>query len=143
MSELNIENNPEDFVRIYRIVDNTNGNVYIGSTKQSICNRVSRHRNYMKNEGEYCSSCEVLKNNNYFYEQIDSCHKDNKKELERYYINFTPNCINNRKLNFDKKEWANEKILCDCGCEVNRSSLSRHKKTKKHKIGSHCFYDNL
>ena len=122
----------DDYVRIYRIVDNTNGNVYIGSTKQSVSNRVSRHRNYMKNEKEYCSSCEVLKNNDYFYEQIDTCHKDNRKELERQYINFTPNCINKRRLNFDKDEWNRKKVFCECGCEVNRGGLGRHKKTARH-----------
>lgn len=133
MSELNIENNPFDFVRIYRIVDNTNGNVYIGSTKQGVSNRVARHRSYLKNEGEYCSSCEVIKNNDYFYEQIDTCHKEERKELERYYINYTPNCINKKKLNFCKQEWANSKITCECGATVNRGGLSRHKETKKHK----------
>ena len=132
MSELNIEDNPNDFVKIYRIVDNTNGNVYIGSTKQQVSNRVARHRNYMKNKGEYCSSCKVLKNNDYFYEQIDTCHKENRKQIERHYINFTPNCINSRRLNFDKKEYNSQKILCDCGVMVNRSSLRRHKQSKKH-----------
>jgi len=84
-------------IRIYKIVDRTTGNVYIGSTKQSISNRVSRHRNYMKNDKEYCSSCEVMKNGDYFYEEIDLCHPDNRKQVEREYINFTPNCINKRR----------------------------------------------
>ena len=119
-------------IKIYKIVDNTNGNCYIGSTKQSVSNRVARHRNYMKNDKEYCSSCEVMKNGNYFYEQIDSCSQENRKETERKYINFTPNCINKRRLNFDKKEWAKTKVICECGCEVNRGGLGRHKKTARH-----------
>ena len=26
----------------------------------------------------------------------------------------------------------NEKITCDCGCEVRKNGLKRHKKTPKH-----------
>jgi len=126
-----INNYVNDFVKIYKITDLTTGNCYIGSTKQRICERVGRHRQYMRT-GEYCSSCKVLENNNYIYEQIAGCHTNNRKETERYYINNTPNCINDRKLNFDKKEWAKQKITCPCGCEVSRGYLSRHKKTNIH-----------
>jgi hypothetical protein len=126
--------NPDNIVRIYKIVDNTNGNVYIGSTKQSICNRVARHRNYMNNEGEYCSSSIVLKNKDYHYGQIDYCHKDERKELEQFYINSTENCINYKKLNFNKSEWAKQKVKCECGCEINRNSWNKHRNTLKHQI---------
>jgi len=136
--------NPNDYVKIYRIVDNTNGNVYIGSTKQLISNRVARHRNYMKNEGEYCSSCEVLKNNDYFYEEIDICHKDKRKEVERKYINFTPNCINKRRLNFDKNEYNKCKVQCECGSIHARVGKQRHLRSKKHlKYLWETMYDNL
>jgi hypothetical protein len=30
------------------------------------------------------------------------------------------------------KEYFKEKITCKCGCEVNKNSLKRHKRTKKH-----------
>ena len=30
------------------------------------------------------------------------------------------------------KEKINEKIKCDCGCEVLKRALKRHEKTKKH-----------
>jgi hypothetical protein len=126
-----INNYVNDFVKIYKITDLSTGNCYIGSTKQKIADRVARHRQYMRT-GEYCSSCKVLENDNYIYEQIAGCHKDNRKETERYYINNTPNCINDRRLNFNKKDWSSEKIKCECGCEVSRGYLSRHKKTKIH-----------
>ena len=126
-----IENYMTGFVKIYKITDLTTGNCYIGSTKQKVSDRVARHRQYMRT-GEYCSSCKVLENDNYIYEQIAGCHKNNRKETERYYINNTPNCINDRRLNFNKKEWASEKIKCECGCEVSRGYLSRHKKTMIH-----------
>jgi len=121
----------DDFVKIYKIKDLTTGNCYIGSTKQNISERISRHKNYLKT-GEYCSSCIVLNNDNWEYEHVATCHKNNRKETERYYINNTPNCINERKLNFNKKEWSSQKVTCDCGCEVSRGYLNKHKKTRIH-----------
>ena len=33
---------------------------------------------------------------------------------------------------FNKKEYDNEKIVCDCGCVSYRKNLSTHKKSKLH-----------
>lgn len=121
-------------IKIYKIWDLNTQECYIGSTKQKyIADRIARHRNYMKNQGEYCSSSKILKNNNYDWICIEECSADNRKERERYHINNTPLCVNERKLNFCKKEWENRKVVCEtCGACVRRSSLLRHLKTKKH-----------
>ena len=87
--------------KIYKIVDNTNGNVYVGSTKNLI-NRIGTHKYYYKRRLEYkykCSSQLILINENWYYEIIEECDLNNRKERERYYINNTPNCINHFKLN--------------------------------------------
>ena len=31
-----------------------------------------------------------------------------------------------------RKIWGNQIIVCDCGCEIKKSELSRHKKSQKH-----------
>ena len=31
-----------------------------------------------------------------------------------------------------RKIWGNQKIICDCGCEIKKSESSRHKKSQKH-----------
>ena len=120
-------------IKIYEIRDLTNDNVYIGSTAQPhLSNRIARHRSYMKNQLQYCSSSIVLKNNNYFYKCIEVCDVSVRKEREKYYINNTPNCINLKKLNFNKKEWEKEKIECTCGAIICRAGLCRHLRTNKH-----------
>ena len=120
-------------IKIYKIWDLETQECYIGSTKQKyIADRIARHRNYMKNEREYCSSSKVLKNNNYSYICIEECDQENRKERERYHINNTPLCVNERKLNFTKKGWEQKIITCECGSMVRRSSFNRHCKSKKH-----------
>lgn len=130
-------------ISIYKIWDLGTQECYIGSTKQKyICDRVARHRNYMKNDGEYCSSSKVLKNNNYDYICIEECSQDNRKERERYHINNTPLCVNDRKLNFNKKAWEQQMITCKCGSTFRRSSLLRHCQSKKHIVFTTTNLDN-
>ena len=92
--------------KIYKIKCNITGNVYIGSTKsRKLCNRISTHKfDCIHDNGRYCSSSIVMKNNDYFYEIIEECDLSIRYERERYYINNTENCINQRKLNGLDKE---------------------------------------
>jgi hypothetical protein len=39
---------------------------------------------------------------------------------------------NRDKINERIKEWSKIEVLCDCGVNVKKGSLSKHKKTKKH-----------
>lgn len=50
----------------------------------------------------------------------------NKEKVASYKKTYNAN--NKQSI----KEHNLEKIKCECGCEVSRISLSRHKKTKKH-----------
>ena len=58
------------------------------------------------------------------------CEENKEKVLEyknKYYES------NNKKLNENRKE----KIICECGCIINKSSKARHLKSKKHDIQIH------
>ena len=196
---------------IYKIYDNTNGNVYYGSTKELVSKRIAKHKakyNCYLNKNintSYCKSYEIIKNNDYSYCVVEEVEYENKWELlnkERYYIE-NNECVNKhipnrtykeyiednkeiinekRKIyqqnnkeiiaekqkiyqqnnkeiisekkkiyreqnkekvkEYDKKykednkeilyQKAKEKIICECGCQVNKNGLSRHKKTKNH-----------
>lgn len=84
-------------LKIYRIVDNTNGNVYIGKTKQKyLCDRLSSHK-YDKT----CMSREIIKNGDYKIELIEETHDETR---ERYWIENTE-CINKQIPGRTKKEW--------------------------------------
>jgi len=94
--------------KIYRIVDNTNGNVYIGSTTMKLKHRIGCHISNNKNPKSYtCSSDIIIKNNDYFYEIIEECDLSIRYEREKYYINHTENCINKIKMN--GPDWERKK----------------------------------
>jgi hypothetical protein len=49
------------------------------------------------------------------------------------YINNKEKINEKHRLHYlDNKEKLSQKIVCDCGCEVSKYCLVRHKKTKKH-----------
>jgi len=88
--------------KIYKIVDNTNNNVYIGlTTKTYLSSRIAIHR-YGFKKNSSCSSKIILKNNDWYSELIE---ETDDKEREKYWIQNTPNCINKMKYDFDQKEY--------------------------------------
>lgn len=56
-------------------------------------------------------------------QQYRDTHREQKRETDRQYRENNKETINAKKL---------ELILCECGCYSVRSSIARHKKTKKH-----------
>jgi len=88
--------------KIYKLIDNTNNNVYIGSTCNSLKDRLKGHRDkYNENRKKDCkakgnSSYDIIKNNNYKIELLEYFPCKSKQKLlnkEREYIQNT-NCIN-------------------------------------------------
>tara|TARA_R110002012_G_scaffold287686_1_gene480140 strand:- start:310 stop:795 length:486 start_codon:yes stop_codon:yes gene_type:complete len=72
-------------LKIYKIIDNTNGNIYIGKTKQTLNTRLSKHKC-----DKTCSSREIIKNGDYKIELIEETDDDSR---ERYWI-LNTECIN-------------------------------------------------
>lgn len=86
--------------KIYKLVDNTNGNIYIGSTIKMLCQRLCNHKydykKYLIGKYHFVTSFDIIKNGNFKIELIEEYPCNNKKELEtreRYYIE-SINCIN-------------------------------------------------
>jgi len=78
--------------KIYKLIDNTNGNVYIGSTVQTLSKRKSQH----KEEKNKCMSKFIIANGDYDIMLIENYPCKSKKQLlsrERYYIE-NNECIN-------------------------------------------------
>ena len=156
--------------KIYKIVDNTNNNIYIGHTTEKYLSKRLQHHLYQykywkEGKKKYTSSFKIFENNDYRIELLENCNCKDVYELknrERYYIE-NNDCINHNVPNRTHKEYQqqvykkqksindkayrerqgeillekkrqfdNEKITCECGCEVNRGNLLRHKKSKKH-----------
>jgi post-segregation antitoxin (ccd killing protein) len=106
---------------IYKIYDNTNGNVYYGSTKEKVSSRIAKHRydhkKYLEGKNHYVRSFDILKNNDYSYSVIEEIDYENKWELhnkERFYIE-NNDCINKYIPNRTQKEWRedNKEIIAE------------------------------
>jgi len=141
--------------KIYKIVDNTNNNIYIGHTTEKYLSKRLQHHLYQYKywkEGKktYTSSFKIFENNDYRIELLENCNCKDVYELknrERYYIE-NNDCVNLSVPNRTKLEWKNQvykeqqsinekayklkKVICECGCVVNQGGLLSHKKTKKH-----------
>jgi len=58
-----------------------------------------------------------------YNKKYSEANKEQKKAYDKEY----------KEVNKDKiKEHSNQKIVCECGCDITRSVLTRHKKTQKH-----------
>ena len=126
--------------KIYKLIDNTNGNIYIGSTIRDLNKRLNEHRRPCRN-----ISREIIKNGDYKIELIKNYPCNNKFELEEEEAKYIREnkCINITIPHRTKKEWTettkeklklnrSEKITCECGSIIGKYDLSRHKKSKKH-----------
>jgi hypothetical protein len=96
-----MEENKYSRGKIYKIVDNTNGNIYVGSTTEpTLARRLAKHRagykRYLEGKNNYLTSFEILKNNNYIVVLVENCPCKTKDELykkERHYIEIL-DCVN-------------------------------------------------
>ena len=126
--------------KIYKIVDNTNGNVYIGSTcKKTLAERLSGHKaryNAWKlrpHNNSPMTSFKILENMNYDIMLIENYPCKSKDELfarEAYHINTIP-CINKE---IPKASKMREKYDCPvCGAiQIDVQRKTQHEKSKFH-----------
>jgi hypothetical protein len=96
---------------IYKIVCNETGEVYYGSTRRSLNNRMTEHKCNCKRwkEGKYCytTSFKLIERGNYSYSLIETVECEDKKQLEereRYYIENNV-CINRNVPTRTQKEY--------------------------------------
>jgi hypothetical protein len=119
--------------KIYKLIDNTNGNIYIGSTCNSLKKRLKIHLNhyyeYKKKDGKCLTTVayHIIKNNDYKMELLENFPCKTKQELlnkEREYIE------NNKCININKPITTYQEKL-DYGKEYrdkNRDKLLEQKK---------------
>ena len=115
--------------KIHKIVDNTNDNVYIGITTQTLKRRLKNHRYY----DNKCLSCNIIKNGDYRIELIE---ETDDKTRERYYIENT-DCINKKIPGRTRKEWREDnkekykqqnKKDCRKYYEKNKEKIAQYEK---------------
>ena len=94
--------------KVYKIVCNITGEVYIGSTTQPLSKRLSLH----KKKGNTCSSKQIIDRGDYVIVLIEAFPCENKSELfkrERYHFDLIPN-INRQRPYRTEDECSKEAI---------------------------------
>ena len=129
--------------KIYKIVCNITGKVYIGSTcKKLLSQRLAGHVQSFKKwkNGKKCSitSFEIIEGGDYYIELLELVSCNSKDELlikERFYIQ-SIDCVNKIKnLNMteeDKKEWR-KKYSKEYN-EKNKDNIKEYYQNNKDKI---------
>jgi hypothetical protein len=148
------ENETNDYSKgkIYKIVCNKTGLVYIGSTYRNLEQRLKEHEincsKYLdKKSNIFISSIYIIFNNDYKIELIENFSCNNRKELENreYYHIDNSECINSyRKCTgkYNYKERCNirydviQNIVDKCGKDIIkvifRYGIEEYKLNKKH-----------
>ena len=138
MTEINKYNNS----KIYKIQCRSSNKIYIGSTCQSLAQRLSEHVNnykhYQKNDkSKYISSYEILNFKDYEIVLLENCNFNNKQQLhekEGYYIQLNKEIVINNRIAGRKQEQYN-KDNYDLRLRTHRQYNIEHKEhIKKYNI---------
>ena len=148
--------------RVYKIVSPQTDKVYIGSTcSKYLSSRLSQHKynykKYLNGNYHYVSSFEIIKYDDckiILIQSYPDCQsKMEQRMYEQDWIDIF-DCVNKHRAYTsleqrkerdckNKKEWRennkekikeqlSQKVKCDCGAELARGCLARHKKTITH-----------
>jgi len=104
------------YATIYKATDNTNGNVYYGSTTETVDERFQKHESVHKIcDGCGLSICSIIRNRDYSVEIVERFPCEEKKvrlKREAYYITSFP-CINKEVPGRTRKEYyeANKEYI--------------------------------
>jgi len=133
--------------KIYKIIDNTNGNIYIGSTcltlEMRLANHLAKYNFNLRGRGNFTSSFDIIKNGDYKIELLELVRCENKEQLldrEKYYI-LNNECVNKT---YKKKEFGTgkcivnkikvspDRLICpNCNYKfTNKQNINRHIKNK-------------
>ena len=136
-----MNNNRYSRGKIYKLIDNTNGNIYVGSTCENrLCRRLQKHlgsyKAWLKGSPHQnrVRSFDILKNDDYKIILLETCPCETKEQLlarEQYWID-SLTCINKNncchdKVNYHKnyRQKNREKIN-----EYRRDWVSKNKDKK-------------
>ena len=137
--------------KIYKIINENNKIIYIGSTVQILCKRYMKHTHKAPNhkiiliENYSCNSREELcrreqevieeysnllnQRKSYITEEEK---KEQKKKCTQEYKKKHYNNIKKYHKEYNKNYYKNIKIKCEfCNCEITKHNLKQHQKSQK------------
>ena len=148
--------------KIYKILNHINDEVYVGSTTQSLCKRMAKHRSdrkyheykplyklmneigvdkfYIELIEDYpCDNIEqLLRQEGFYIRQIGTLNKIFSGRTKTEYRNDNKEHMLERDKEYretNKEKIAklnSEKFMCECGSTYNRQKKAKHQRTIKH-----------
>jgi len=132
--------------KIYKIICDTNGLVYIGSTVQKLCKRLSGHKDHYKmyliGKKTFVTSFDIIKNNNYKIILIENYPCNSKEELEREERKYIESikCVNkyiptrtDKEYYEDNKDKFKEKVKIWSKNNKDKKNINNKKYYEKNK----------
>jgi hypothetical protein len=128
--------------KIYALVCNETGEQYIGSTTQSLSQRLSLHTYMTKNGINGCKSKQILERGNYSIVLIEEYACENKNQLERRERHFieTMVCVNKIIPTRTKQEYINDNQYFII---ERHSNYYQKNKTKLNEKSLKNYYENI
>ena len=135
--------------KIYKIVDNTTGLIYVGSTTKELNTRLIQHKcaykRYLAGKYNFVTSFEIIKNGDYDIKLIKSYDFEDNIDLlakEKYWMKKLV-CVNKNVPGRTKAEYnqdnkvelyakQNVVCICACGCTYTKTNKLQHQKSQKH-----------
>jgi hypothetical protein len=139
--------------KIYRIVSNKTATQYIGSTAETLQQRLKLHESaykvYQRTKKNYTTSFDILESNDYRIELLEDYPCKNRQELEAregHHIKNNP-CINHSVAGRTRKQYNHDHkdritlyyyiknqnpFLCECGRTYEYTKKTSHQKTRHH-----------
>jgi len=127
--------------KIYKIVCNTTGLTYVGSTIQKLSQRLSEHKgkykSYLKGKTNFITSFDIIKNNNYQIILIENCPCDSKEELHREERKYIENieCVNKIiPTRTEKEHYQDNKDKIKEYYQDNKNKIKKYYEDNKEQI---------
>lgn len=125
--------------RIYKITNDVNNDIYIGSTTQRLCQRMATHRNNSKKYPnrkiyKFINSIGIEHFKILLIEKYPCSNREELNEREEHYRRLLKPILNNNCCHIDDyTNYWNKKVQCEsCGGTYTRSNKHHHKVTDKH-----------
>lgn len=80
-------------VKIYAVRNRSSSDTYVGSTKQTLEKRMNGHK-YPSKQARTCSSYQIVTCPTAYIELLEECDEEVRYEREKWWIENTPNCVN-------------------------------------------------
>ena len=133
-----------NLAKVYKIVDNTNENIYIGSTcEPTLARRLAKHvwgfKYYKESKTNFVTSFTIIENGNYDIVLLENCICQSKDQLhtrERYYIE-SMKCVNKvipTRTDKEYRESENVKLAQKEYWQSEKGKAIKSEKDKRYKI---------